>query len=174
MSSPPTLQALKIESGFIGLMSLFVVFAAIPMGITIVWCYCHATSPGSAFESSSSSSYYYRGTRSHHHHRPPRSHSRRRQQYHQQQTQTTDSLWRPSCGNSTEERAGMCGSTSSTEMIPSSSSGACGGGGGDYSMNIHESSFEVEDEEAEAKEQRLNCQKNVLNSCLQIVIFLWL
>lgn len=41
-------------------------------------------------------------------------------------------------------------------------------------MNIHEDSFQREDTEAEEKEQRLNCYKNALNLCLQIVIFLWL
>lgn len=41
-------------------------------------------------------------------------------------------------------------------------------------MNIHEDSFEQEDVHAEDKEKRLNCYKNALHSCLQIVIFLWL
>lgn len=143
-------------------MSLFIVVAAIPMGLTIVWCYCHATSsPASAFDSSSST--YYRGNRS--------NHRRRGRPQQQRQTQTTDSLWRPAHGNSAEEQRGMSmtgsGSSSSSEMIPTRPSV-------DYSMNIHEHSFEQEDDEAEGKELRLICQKNLLNSCLQIVIFLWL
>lgn len=141
-------------------MSLFILAAAIPMGITIVWCYCHSS------HTDSPKRYYYGGQRSH-------QHQQRRRQEHCQQGQRQGSLWRPTNrgygGDSAEEQTRLnrvCGSSSSAEMIPSSSSVD--------SMNIHEESFEREDAEAEDREQRLNCYKNVLNSCLQIVIFLWL
>ena len=41
-------------------------------------------------------------------------------------------------------------------------------------MNMLSDSFDHEDTEAEEREQRLHCYKNLLSSCLQIVIFLWL
>lgn len=129
-------------------MSLFIVVAAVPMGITIVWCYCQATTPANTTER-----YYYGGNQS----------SRRGQ----------GSLWRPAQHQQHRSREDeqqpvnrrMRGSSSSTEMLPTSSSD---------SMNIHEDSFDREDVAADEKEQRLNCYKNLLNSCLQIVIFLWL
>lgn len=144
-------------------MSLFIVVAAIPMGITIVWCYCHATSQASPAEP-----YYYGGHQSY---------RRRQEQRQQQEHQRQGSLWRPSPHqrntNSAEEQARLNrrvrGSTSSSDMIPYNNNNSS-----TESMNIHEDSFEREDVQAEGKEQRLNCYQTVLHSCLQIVIFLWL